>query len=231
MQEDDAFSRLRRRSIAGFSCGGWNSAKQRLQVGSKSKVFCTASLSRAGINEERFPDMTTESIMTARVHALRPTDTVADALPIMQKYHVRNLPVVDESGAFVGLFGIRSLNLLLLPEAATILDRHSISDLAFLPDDIRQMEERWQEIARQPVSRFLHDEKDLLFCKPDTSFPQLLELLQQSPDCSLPVIIVDGETRRLVGMVSMWDVVEGIIIAHLVKKTDPGEHAVGDEGS
>ena len=73
--------------------------------------------------------MTTESIMTSALFTLSPTDTVADALSLMQERKVRNLPVVDASGAFVGLFGMRRLSHLLLPIAALDLGAHSISDL------------------------------------------------------------------------------------------------------
>ena len=51
---------------------------------------------------------------------------------------MRNLPVVDESGAFIGLFGLWRLSHLLLPKAALDLGVHSISDLHLLPDEVVQ---------------------------------------------------------------------------------------------
>jgi len=159
--------------------------------------------------------MTTENIMTSTVIALLPGDKVVDALLAMHRHHVRNLPVVDEKGKFVGLFGIRRLSRLLLPRAARDLDRYSITDLSFLPDEVDQLAKRWHNIASRPVSEFLEKEKKLLFCEPDTSLPQLLELLEQSKDSSLPVIIVKGESRELVGMVSAWDVLEKFIMTFL----------------
>ena len=50
--------------------------------------------------------MTTASIMTSRVITLRADDKVIDALRTMHQYHIRNLPVVDDNGSFVGLFGV-----------------------------------------------------------------------------------------------------------------------------
>ena len=164
--------------------------------------------------------MTTEKIMTSRVITVQPTDKVAAALALMHKHHVRNLPVVDASGDFIGLFGVRRLSRLLLPRAAEDLGRYSVDDLSFLPDEITQMSERWQEIASEPVERFLEKKKKLLFCTPDTSFPQLLELIERSKDSSLPVIVVQGNTRKLAGMVSAWDVMEGIIMKLLANRTD-----------
>lgn len=174
--------------------------------------------------------MTTENIMTSHVFTLRPTDTVADALHLMRREHVRNLPVVDGTGTFVGLFGVRRLSRLLLPQAALDLGRYSVSDLHFLPDETVQMTDRWQEIARKPVEDFLEKEKKLVFCTPDTAFPELLALLEESKDTSLPVIILEGDTRKLVGIVSAWDVLEGIIMKLLVKVTDSDKPSAHDEG-
>ena len=164
--------------------------------------------------------MTTDSIMTSALFVLKPTDTVADALSLMHSKEVRNLPVVDESGAFIGQFGLRRLSHLLLPKAALDLGSHNISDLHFLPDEVVQNGDRWQEISEQPVNNFLEKKKKLLFCTPQTPFPELLALLDESKDTSLPVIVVEGETRKVVGMVSCWDVLEGIIMGRLVNNRD-----------
>jgi CBS-domain-containing membrane protein len=138
----------------------------------------------------------------------------------MHNKHVRNLPVVDASGVFVGLFGLRRLSHLLLPKAALSLGAHSISDLHFLPDEIVQMGDRWHVIANQPVENFLEKKKKLLFCTPQTAFPELLALLDESKDSSLPVIVVEGDSRKVVGMVSTWDVLEGIIMGRLINDND-----------
>jgi CBS domain-containing protein len=166
-------------------------------------------------------DMTTESIMTSGLFTLKPTDTVADALSLMHAKHVRNIPIVDESGSFVGLFGLRRLSHLLLP--------HSISALHFLPDEIVQMSDRWHEIAEQPVENFLEKESKLLFCTPKTAFPELLALLDESKDTSLPVIVVEGESQKLVGMVSSWDVLEGIIMGRLINEEHSDEPIIKND--
>jgi acetoin utilization protein AcuB len=169
--------------------------------------------------------------MTYRVITLRPSDRVVDALRLMHQHHIRNLPVVDAEGSFIGLFGVRRLSRLLLPIAARDLDRYSISDLAFLPDETDQITKRWREIASRPVSDFLEKEKKLLFCSPDTSFPQLLELLQQSKDSSLPVIVVEGSTRKLAGMVSAWDLIEGFLIKLLAGRQATNATTAGEDNA
>ena len=164
--------------------------------------------------------MTTKSIMKSGLFTLKPSDTVAHAMSLMHEHHVRNLPVLDEAGAFIGLFGLRRLSHLLLPKAALNLGEYSVSNLHFLPDEVVQMGDRWHKIADQPVENFLEKEKKLLFCSPGTAFPELLALLDESKDTSLPVLVVKGKSKQLVGMVSTWDVLEGIIMGRLINHND-----------
>jgi CBS domain-containing protein len=173
--------------------------------------------------------MTTKSIMTSGLFTLKPSDTVAHAMTLMHEHHVRNLPVVDEEGSFIGLFGLRRLSHLLLPKAALNLGKHSISSLHFLPDEVVQMGDRWHKIADQPVENFLEKQSKLLFCKPGTAFPELLALLEESKDTSLPVIVIKGKSKKLVGMVSTWDVLEGLIMGRLIDHSDEDESAAQDQ--
>jgi acetoin utilization protein AcuB len=158
--------------------------------------------------------------MTSALFTLSPTDTVAEAFTLMQKRKVRNLPVVDASGAFIGLFGLRRLSQLLLPKAAMDLGAYSISDLHFLPDEVVQDNDRWHEISEQPVANFLEKKKKLLFCTPETALPEMLALLDKCKDSSLPVIVVEGDTKKVVGMVSSWDVLEAIFMGSLINAED-----------
>ena len=154
--------------------------------------------------------MTVETIMSFRLEKLKPNDKVSDALRIMHTQQIRNLPVVDENEQFVGLFGIRRLIHLLLPKAAQM--DHGLKELSFMPDDLGELYDRLENIGQRPVSDFLEKKKNLLFCKPSTSFPEVLELLNESRDTSLPVIVVKGKKKKLVGMVSAWDVLEKLVI-------------------
>lgn len=160
--------------------------------------------------------MTVENIMTSRLFTLKPDDTVAEALCLMHDKHVRNLPVVDNDGMFIGLFGLRRLSRLLLPIAASDLGRYSISDLHFLPDDSGLINDRWRDIAGHPVSDYLEKKKKLLFCTPQTKFPELLALFDENKYSTLPVIVIEDDTRKLVGVVSIWDILEGIVLGRLM---------------
>jgi len=161
--------------------------------------------------------MTAENIMSFRLIKLNPKDKVCDALRIMHTHQIRNLPVVDEEEQFIGLFGIRRMISLLLPRAAQI--RYGLEDLSFMPDEAEELYKRLEEIGQQPVTEFLEKKKNLVFCKPTTTFPEVLELLKRNPDSSLPVIVVKGRKKKLVGMVSSWDVLDKLVINMLSGKT------------
>jgi len=169
--------------------------------------------------------MTVRNIMSHRLVKLKPTDRVCDALNIMHEKRIRNLPVVDEDDQFVGLFGIRPLVRILLPEAGKM--KFGLRDLSFMPDEPGELYQRLQDIAQKPVSDFLEKKKKLLFCKPSTSFPEVLEMLDQSADSSLPVIVLKGKRKKLVGMVSSWDVLEKLVMNTVAEARDAG----GDDES
>jgi len=154
--------------------------------------------------------MTAETIMSFRLEKLKPTDKVCDALRLMHTHQIRNLPVVDENDQFVGLFGIRRLIHLLLPKAAQM--DFGLKELNFMPDEPGELYSRLEDIGQKPVAEFLEKKKNLVFCKPSTPFPEVLELLNQSTNTSLPVIVVKGKKNKLVGMVSAWDVLEKLVI-------------------
>ena len=165
--------------------------------------------------------MTVENIMSFRLVKLKPTDRVCDALKIMHERQIRNLPVVKDNDEFVGLFGIRPLIRLLLPKASQI--DYGLKDLNFMPDSAGELYERLQKIGEKPVSDFLEKKKHLTFCKPSTSFPAVMELLDQNPDSSLPVIVLKGKHKKLVGMVSAWDVLEKLLMNMVIHQQDDGQ--------
>ena len=167
--------------------------------------------------------MPVRSIMSADIIKLRPTDKVSVGLRLMHERHVRTLAVVDDDGQFVGLFGIRQVVHLLLPKAAQI--EFGLTDLSFMPDDMGELYNRLKDVGNRPVSEFLENKGDLLICSPSTQLPELLELLHLSFNSSLPVLVVEGQDNKLVGMVSGWDVLEKLVM----NVFNHGNDAAGDK--
>lgn len=169
--------------------------------------------------------MTTETIMSSELVTVSEDATVADALLEMSKHRVHNIPVVGSDGAFVGLVSLRRLTHALLPTAVRVDEESFRMDLAFLTDASDEYLQRLLEIGRRPVAALLEKKKKLRFCSPETPIPRLLQLLYDNPT-SLPVLVVEGNKKRLVGMVSNWDVLTKIAVRMLA---DPSNAAVASD--
>ncbi len=154
------------------------------------------------MNDDSFQD--TDSIMTPDPLTLSPDEKVIDALRKMYQAHIRSMPVVDAEGSFVGLFSIYRLTEVLLPRAA-MAKKGSLDDLSFIHTSTEKIDNKLQELADKPVSDLLEKKKRLSFCSPKTSLLEMLLLLHEG-HTSLPVVVVKGKNRRLIGIVSYWDV-------------------------
>ena len=174
--------------------------------------------------------MTTKSIMSTDIITVKPTDTVAEVLMIMCENQVHNIPVLDESGDFVGLFSLRRVTHSLLPRAAQLDEEHLLMDLNFMPDDDDELLSRLLELGHKPVSELLEKKKKLRFCGPDTPIPELLKLLYDNPT-SLPVLVVQGKHKHLEGMVSNWDVLTKIALKLLASHQGEADSEAAEDAS
>jgi len=168
--------------------------------------------------------MTANTIMSTDLVVVNPNVTVAEALLVMSEHEIHNLPVVDGDGGFVGLFSLRRFTHELLPTAARIDAESFRMDIGFLTDQSDEYLDRLRELGTRPVSDLLEKKKKLRFCEPDTPIPKLLQLLSENPT-SLPVVVVEGESKRVVGMVSNWDVLNKVAVGLL---TDASQSAGND---
>jgi len=164
--------------------------------------------------------MTAKSIMSEDLVTVTMDVTVAEALLEMARSKVHNIPVVDDEGAFVGLVSLRRLTHALLPTAARVDAGTFRMDIGFLSDQSDEYLSRLQDIANGPVSELMEKKKKLRFCSPQTPIPKLLQLLSENPT-SLPVVIVEGKKKRVVGMVSNWDVLTKIAVRLLADGQQP----------
>ena len=153
--------------------------------------------------------MTVETIMSRELVTISPDTTVASAVLEMTRHQVHNIPVVDATGSFIGLFSLRRLARALLPMAAQLGEESFHIDIGFLSDSSDELLQRLQSVGHQPVSQLLEKKRKLRFCDPDTPIPKLLQLLSENP-ASLPVVVVEGKKSKVVGMISAWDVLTKI---------------------
>ena len=147
--------------------------------------------------------MNSPVIYSTTFTSLLDTDTVADATRRMLGDRVSDMPVVDASGALVGLFRLDGLYAALLPKAARLGD--GLSDLAFVSDTLGQLRAKMREVERHPVREFTVMPEHVVH--PDTTPVQIILLLHHGAN-SIPV--VSPESGKLVGMVSARDVLAAL---------------------
>ena len=140
--------------------------------------------------------MSCESIMLTNPIVLQMGDTVATALFKLSEHRIPTLPVVDEQGRFLGLFGSCQMLGLLLPKAATWDDNLSISDIGFLPETVADLHQRLAEVQHHAVTEFM----DTKACRvhPHTPLMEALLMLRRSATV-LPVVDkADGTLRGII---------------------------------
>ena len=101
--------------------------------------------------------MTAKNIMTTDLVVVKPTDKVSDALTLMHKHNLHDLPVVDNEGAFIGMFGRHRFVQSLLPIVAQ--GKYGLADLGFLPDDEKKLNKHLRKVGDDPVFQISGKEK------------------------------------------------------------------------
>jgi CBS-domain-containing membrane protein len=150
--------------------------------------------------------MTAASVMDPKPTVLKPTDIIRTAVSYIMEHRYRNVPVVDEEGRYLGVFGVNCLLKLVLPKAAIM--EQGLTDVSFIQDTLADLHERLREVEDEPISLCMST--DIATVSPDKPLVETLLILYRTRT-SIPV--VDPETVKLVGMISYWDVGEKILEA------------------
>lgn len=148
--------------------------------------------------------MTCASIMRPNPVTVRATQTVGEAIGILEKNTFRSIPVTDAEGKMLGQFGVHGALRMLVPRIAT--EKMGLPDLAFVKDDLDDMWRRLGGFWDKPVGDYVDPETYLVH--PDTPLTKTVLALYHTHD-NLPV--VDPESGQLVGIISYWDVVRKLI--------------------
>jgi IMP dehydrogenase len=110
-----------------------------------------------------------ESGMIVEPVTLRPTDLVADALALMERYHISGIPIVDDAERLVGILTNR--------------------DLRFLAPS--------SEAVRRHVSELMTD-RNLVTAPVGTTLAEAEQILGRHKVEKLPVVDADGRLRGLI---------------------------------
>jgi CBS domain-containing protein len=149
------------------------------------------------------PAMNPPTIYQTNFPKLAATDTVGAALRQMLDDRLSDLPVIDASGALLGMFKLVELYATLLPKA--VLLGPGVPDLAFVSNTLGQLREKMDEIGDDPVRNYLVKPDHVIH--PETPPLEIVLLLYQGAN-NVPV--VDRDSGRLVGMVSARDLLTAL---------------------
>ncbi len=148
--------------------------------------------------------MEIESIMLTDPRTIGADETVPEAVRMMKEFGMRNLPVVDGEGKFLGVFTTVHLIELLLPKAATI--EGGLTDLTFVHDTIDDVRERWQEVRDHRVGDFIETDD----IPRATAGPSLLEVLVLIFQNRTPVSIVDEDSGKVIGVITLSKILDAL---------------------
>ncbi|MCB1876032.1 MAG: CBS domain-containing protein [Chromatiales bacterium] len=143
--------------------------------------------------------MTARLVMDPNPSVMHAGETVGKAVKIIMEHRYRNLPVVDENGHYLGVFGINTLLRLVLPPAVVV--EKGLTTAPFVTDTLADLRHRLASVEEVSILDFINDDATVVY--PDTPLVETLLVLYRTRT-SVPV--VEGEARRLVGMISYWDV-------------------------
>ena len=150
--------------------------------------------------------MTAASIMDPNPVVLKPTNVISTAAKYIMENRYRNLPVVDDNGCYMGIFGVNCLLRLVLPKAA-IMEK-GLDSVSFMHESLADLHNRLREVEEQPMTLWMNTEVETV--SPDHPLVETLLILYRTKT-SIPV--VEPGTCKLLGMISYWDAGRQILSA------------------
>jgi acetoin utilization protein AcuB len=123
-------------------------------------------------------------LMTADPVSVRATDTVAQAVQILQELEIRHLPVVNSGGELIGMLSDRDLRSLALP---VVVDREKVATL--------------RTALESEVASLMSG--DVISVGMEADGSDVVELMLEHRIGAVPVVDADN---RLAGIVSYVDV-------------------------
>jgi CBS domain-containing protein len=143
--------------------------------------------------------VTCQTVMLSEPITVRDTAPLAEAIDLLFRHHIKNLPVVDANGIYRGVFGIHTLVRQLLPRAATLDEGAGLTDLGFVHDTLDNLRDRLAGHMQEPVLQFA--DRTVQPVAPDASVMETLLRLHRQR-AILPV--AEPASGRLLGIVTYW---------------------------
>jgi CBS-domain-containing membrane protein len=140
---------------------------------------------------------TCAEIMIADPVTLPAASTIDAAIDQMLRARFHHMPVVDDRGRLVGLFGVSHVAKLLLPRAVTMAG--GVDNASFVHESLEDMNERLAALKGRPVLELA--ETNVRTVHPSTPLIRGLQILHQERTL-VPVVAEDD--GRLVGVLAFY---------------------------
>ncbi len=150
--------------------------------------------------------MKAADVMSPNPATLKPTDTIGQGADIIMTHRYRNLPVVDDNGCYLGMFGVNCLLKQVIPKA--VLMHKGLQNISFIHESIEDLYARFDESRDKCIEVCMSH--DIVPVAPDTP---LMETLLQLYETKSSIPVVEPGTCKLLGMISYFDVGENILTA------------------
>ncbi|MDP2517957.1 CBS domain-containing protein [Shimia thalassica] len=144
---------------------------------------------------------------------IHPDESVATAFQLIRHSRARFLPVVDESGKYVGVFTAPTLMKMILPRAATIAlnsdaMRAGIDTLSFMNLSKSDFDAQIALLKDEKVSDNLSNPANIPVAAPHTPVMEGVFMIYKF---KRHVILVDPETGKFVGTVSSNSLLDSVL--------------------
>jgi len=142
--------------------------------------------------------MNASNIMTTAVVTLRRSDTMLDAIKLISLKQVRQIPVVDGNKKVVGVVTpVKLMKAILPPYVAD----GTVADVGFAPE-LPEFVERIDSLASKGVDDIL--DKEFVSVGPETHSMEIAAIFVNAKKPIESILVVD-DGRRLLGIISPWD--------------------------
>lgn len=143
--------------------------------------------------------MIAANLMTTGVVTLKPDATMYDAMKLVSSRSVRQIPVVDFNSKVIGVITPRTLMKAILPK---YISEGMIEDVRFAPE-LPEFVENIDALAEKKVEDLI--DRDFTTVSPETHSMEIAALFI-NPRKHIESILVVDDKKRLLGIISPWDV-------------------------
>lgn len=147
--------------------------------------------------------MNAQDIMTRQVHSIGPECSIGEALARMAELRLQALPVVENENTLLGMLNFWQILEQAMP---SYIAKGDLPDVGFAPD-LAQFHERLEALKPQLVTSVMNPHPPCV--RPDDSVLACAALIMKTPKTVYLLPVVE-RTRRLIGLISAWDIIKEI---------------------